>query len=244
VHRILLHNHSTWSDGTLSLTQITRLGTLLGASAVAMSEHDFDFTPLKWDDYKEACRAESRKECILIPGIEYSSPDDNIHIVTVGTTRYFGARRDLLDTLSAVHAEGGACILAHPRRHDSFKLVTPELVKRIDAIEIWNRKADGLLPVRSYYRFAKTNALTATVGIDLHTRRQIFPMWNIMEAHTGPLDGVALATALRHHTIRPAWLMGNLDTGLDNEFSIGVATLAVAEFLRHGLLNLRDAINK
>ena len=209
-HRILLHNHSTWSDGTLSLTQIAQLGNHLGASAVAMSEHDFDFTPLKWDDYKEACRAEFTKECALIPGIEYSSPDDNIHIVTVGITRYLGARRDLLDTLSTVRAEGGASILAHPRRRDSFKLVTPELVKCIDAIEIWNRKADGLLPVRSYYRFAKANALAATVGMDLHTRRQIFPMWNIIEAGTGPLDGTALATALRHHTIRPAWVMGNL----------------------------------
>jgi predicted metal-dependent phosphoesterase TrpH len=240
--RILLHNHSTWSDGQLSLAEIAGLGKCLGASAIAMSEHDFDFTPQKWQDYTEACRLESTKSCALIPGIEYSSSDDNIHIVTVGTTSYFGARGDLLETLSAVRAEGGASILAHPRRRDSFEIITRELLQRIDAIEIWNRKVDGLLPVRSYFKFAKACALAATVGMDLHTRRQIFPMWNVVDAGTGPLDGKTLATALRNRTITPAWIVGNLGPGLDRDFSVGIGTLAVAEGLRRILRDFRDAI--
>ena len=96
-HRVLLHNHSTWSDGQLSLKEVARIGEKLGASAVAMSEHDFDFTPQKWKEYTEACRLESTKSCTLIPGIEYSSVDDNIHVVTVGATSYFGARRNLVE---------------------------------------------------------------------------------------------------------------------------------------------------
>jgi hypothetical protein len=150
-HRVLLHNHSTWSNGQLSLKEVARVGEQFGVSAIAMSEHDFDFTPQKWEEYREACRFESTKSCLLIPGIEYSSPDDDIHVVTVGAVSYFGARRDLVETLAAVRAEGGATILAHPRRRDSFYKITPELLQQIDAIEIWNRKVDGLAGPLVFY---------------------------------------------------------------------------------------------
>jgi predicted metal-dependent phosphoesterase TrpH len=242
-HRVLLHNHSTWSDGQLSLNEVVRVGERFGASAIAMSEHDFDFTSQKWSDYIEACRLASTKSCVIIPGIEYSSPDDDVHVVTVGAEGYFGARRDLTETLAAVHAEGGANILAHPRRRDCFGKITPELLHHIDAIEIWNRKVDGLLPVRSYFDFAKTYSLAITVGMDLHTWRQIFPMWNIVIAHTGPLDGKFVAGALRDRTITPACFIGRLSQGLAHPYSIEIGTLAAAEKLRRLLRGLRDFAN-
>jgi predicted metal-dependent phosphoesterase TrpH len=242
-HRVLLHNHSTWSDGRLSLKEVARLGGWVGASAIAMSEHDFDFSPQKWAEYKEACRLESTKACLLIPGIEYSSPDDNIHVVTIGAMSYFGARRDLVETLAAVRAEGGATILAHPRRRDSFNKITPELLQQIDAIEIWNRKVDGVLPVRSYFRFARSRDLATTVGMDLHTRRQIFPMWNIVAAAPGPIDGEVIAAALRTGAIAPACFMGQLSPALDHGFSVKIGILTAAERLRELLRELRDTIS-
>src|SRR5258708_39714909 len=102
IHRVVLHNHSTWSDGTMSLATIARLGENLRVSAVIMSEHDFDFTLPKWQDYVEACRLASTPKCQIVPGIEYSSPNDDIHIVTMGTPRFHGARNDLVETISAV----------------------------------------------------------------------------------------------------------------------------------------------
>jgi predicted metal-dependent phosphoesterase TrpH len=241
-HRVLLHNHSTWSDGQLSLKEVVRVGEQFGVSAIAMSEHDFDFTPEKWEAYKQACRLESTKSCQLIPGIEYSSPDDDIHVVTVGAASYFGARRNLVETLAAVRAEGGATILAHPRRRDSFHKITPELLQQIDAIEIWNRKVDGLLPVRSYSAFAKDRNLATTVGMDLHTRRQIFPMWNLVVADHGPVDGKVIATALRSRSIEPACFMGQLSPALAHSFSLEIAILAAAERIRRLLRGLRDIV--
>ena len=206
-----------------------------------MSEHDFDFSPLKWAKYIEACRSESTKSCVLIPGIEYSSPDDNVHVVTIGTMNYFGARRNLLETLSAVRADGGATILAHPRRRNAFSGITSELLRHIDGIEIWNCKVDGLLPVRSYFRFAREQNLATTVGMDLHSRRQIFPMWNLLTARSEPLDGKAIASALRDRLIAPAWLMGNLIPELNRDFSIEIGVLTIAEAVRSTLREVRDA---
>jgi hypothetical protein len=238
---VWLHNHSTWSDGHISLRAIARLGELLGASAVVMSEHDFDFTPTKWEDYVEACRVASTTKCVIIPGVEYSSPDDDIHVVTMGTSHFHGARQDLVETLSAVRTEGGAAVLAHPRRRDSFHKISEDLVATLDGVEIWNRKVDGLSPVDIYFRLARNRGLAPIVAMDLHTWRQIFPMWNEMSAGPEPLDGNAVAAALRNRQIAPACILGKLEAGLDSGFSFALSTLAVAERLRGLLRDLRDA---
>jgi hypothetical protein len=241
---VFLHNHSTWSDGHMSLNTIARLGARLGASAVVMSEHDFDFTPTKWGDYVQACREASTVRCDIIPGIEYSSPDDDIHVVTMGTSRFHGARRDLPETLSWVRQEGGAAVLAHPGRRDSFNKISQDLVDVLDGIEIWNRKVDGLLPVNDYFRFAQNRGLAPIVAMDLHTWRQIFPMWNEIPAGPKPLDGNIVATALRKRLIAPACIMGKLEAGLDRGFSPALGTLAAAEQFRRILRNIRDTARR
>jgi predicted metal-dependent phosphoesterase TrpH len=242
IQRVLLHNHSTWSDGHMSLSTIARLGELLGASAVVMSEHDYDFTSLKWDDYINACRHASTRKCAVVPGIEYSFHNDDIHIVTVGTPYFHGACRDLVDTITAVRAEGGAAVLAHPHRRNCFDKITNEVLTVLDGIEIWNRKVDGLLPTKLYFEFARRHALATTVGMDLHTWRQIFPMWNKIDAGAEPLDGKIVATALRQRTITPACILGGLAASFEGRFSIALGALASAERARCMLRDMRDVI--
>jgi len=226
----------------MSLSVIARLGERLGASAVVMSEHDFDFTPLKWDDYVEACLRASTPGCVMIPGIEYSSPNDDIHVVTMGTPRFHGARRDLLETILAVRMEGGAAVLAHPRRRDVFNKITGDLLDVLDGIEIWNRKVDGLLPVNAYFKLARNRALAPIVAMDLHTWRQVFPMWNEISADPDPLDGKSVATALRERRIAPACVLGRLEAGLDGASSLALRSLVAAEHLRRLLRDIRDAV--
>ena len=69
------------------------------------------------------------------------------------------------ETLAEVRAEGGATVLAHPSRRNCFEKITSEMLGQLDAIEIWNRKADGLLPIRSYFDFARLHNLGATVSM-------------------------------------------------------------------------------
>jgi hypothetical protein len=226
----------------MSLSTIARLGELFGASAVVMSEHDYDFTPLKWDDYVNACRQASTRKCTVVPGIEYSSHNDDIHIVTVGTPHFHGTHRNLVDRIMAVRAEGGAAILAHPRRRDCFNRITKEVLTVLDGVEIWNRKVDGVLPARLYFAFARSHALATTVGMDLHGWRQVFPMWNEIDAGFKPLDGKIVATALRQRKISPACILGGLAPRLEGGFSIVLGTLASAERARCMLRAVRDVV--
>jgi predicted metal-dependent phosphoesterase TrpH len=240
VRRVLLHNHSTWSDGRMTLQTVARLGAYLGASAVVMSDHDYEFTTLKWDEYTNACRQASTRKCAVIPGIEYSSANDDIHVITVGTPHFHGARRNLVDTMTAVRAEGGAAILAHPSRRRCFDKITSDLLAVLDGIEMWNRKADGLLPVEVYFRFARRHGLATTIGMDLHTWRQVFPMWNEIDAAPGPIDGRIVAAALRQRQIAPAFVLGRLASSLDSGSSIKLGILSLAEGARRVIRDVRD----
>jgi hypothetical protein len=242
ISRILLHNHSTWSDGRMSLDRIVRLGARLGAAAVVMSEHDFYFTPQKWEEYVNACQLASTERCTIIPGIEYSSPSDKIHVITMGSPYFYGARGDLVETLAAVRAAGGASVLAHPSRKGCFEMLSGEVINLLDAVEIWNRKVDGLLPVKAYFEFARSLNLATTVGMDLHSWRQIFPMWNEIDVHDG-IDGKSVALALRARAIKPAaCLIGKLENSLNAKSSLALTSLAAAEKCRCMLRNLRDGI--
>jgi predicted metal-dependent phosphoesterase TrpH len=226
----------------MSLDGIAKLGEKLGATAVVMSEHDYCFTPLKWDEYLVACRQASTSRCKVIPGIEYSSPDDDFHVLSVGTPRFHGARRDLVDTLAEIRAEGGATVLAHPSRKNCFGKITPEILDQLDAIEIWNRKTDGLLPVKSYFQFSRARELGTTVGMDLHTWRQIFPMWNEIYSDSRVLDGRSIAASLRQRETVPACIVGKLAPCLGSDVSPALMILSAAERCRRVIRDMRDAI--
>jgi predicted metal-dependent phosphoesterase TrpH len=241
VRRVLLHNHSTWSDGKMSLDAVVRLGERLDAAAIVMSEHDYHFTHDKWDSYVEACSAASTGKCQLIPGIEYSSPDDRLHVLAVGSSKFHGARNDILETLTAVRESNGANILAHPLRKKAVEAVTKETLDLLDAIEIWNRKADGLAPVKDHVFFAKDHRLAMTLGMDLHTYRQAFPMWNEIETDSKRLTGPLIATAIKEQKIVPACIFGKI--GPDVDGSMIIRLLNSAEMCRRLLRDARDGFN-
>ena len=239
-YRILLHNHSVWSDGQMSLQTVAKWGLRFGADAVVMSEHDYHFTQTKWDDYKEACREASTNKCKIIPGIEYSSPADQIHIPTVGVDRFYGARRDIVELLSDIKAGGGAAVLAHPTRKNALAYLSADAENLLDGIEIWNRKVDGVLPVRSHYQLARTRNLATTIGMDLHTYRQVFPMWNEIETTSASLDGQSIADAIRARRITPACIFGKIAPGLGDRPSAAIRLLSATERLRRLARDFRD----
>ena len=169
-------------------------------------------------------------------------PNDDIHVVTMGASDFHGARRDLVETLSVVRNHGGAAVLAHPRRRDALRGVTTELLDMLDGIEIWNRKLDGLMPVAAYIEFARNNGLSPVVAMDLHTWRQVFPMWNEIQAGDKQIDGDVVAQALRERQIAPGCIAGKLQTSFNGGFSLGLIFLAVAEHVRRHLRDVRDSI--
>jgi predicted metal-dependent phosphoesterase TrpH len=72
-----LHNHSTFSDGLLSPTQLIELATRTGVDAIALTDHD------NTDGLAEAAEAAQRGGIELVPGVEISVSwgDTTLHVV-------------------------------------------------------------------------------------------------------------------------------------------------------------------
>ena len=68
-----------------------------------MTEHDQGFSADRFADYRAACAAASTPRCRLIPGIEYSSPENDVHILTWGMEGYLAEYRPVQETLEGMH---------------------------------------------------------------------------------------------------------------------------------------------
>lgn len=208
--RVVLHAHSVWSyDGHWPLDRIARVFGRLGADAVMMTEHDTGFPPERFAEYRAACAAASTPRCRLIPGIEYSDPGNDIHILTWGIDRFLGEGRPVEATLGDVRAAGGVAVFAHPARREAWRLFRENWVPLLDGIEIWNRKSDGLAPGREALRLQAGTGLAPTVGIDFHRPKHIYPLSHAAEGAAGTGDGpgdgleAALVEAIREGRLAP-----------------------------------------
>jgi hypothetical protein len=72
-----LHNHSRFSDGLLSPTQLIELAARTGVDAIALTDHDTT------DGLEEAARAAQQAGIVLVPGVEISVSwgDTTLHVV-------------------------------------------------------------------------------------------------------------------------------------------------------------------
>lgn len=176
--RVVMHAHSTWSyDGRWSLERLARMYGKLGADALMMSEHDTGFDLSRFGEYRAACSKASTERCTLVPGIEYSSPDNDVHVLTWGLEEFLGEHRPVLDTLRDVRALGGVSILAHPVRRKAWQQIQPEWFELLDGIELWNRKSDGISWGVEALSLLRDSGLPAFVGHDFHRLRQIWPLY-------------------------------------------------------------------
>lgn len=205
--RAVAHVHSTWSyDGTLTLDELAHLFGRLRYRAVLLTEHDRGFTEARWADYQRACSAASTADVELVPGIEYSDAGNDVHVLVWGCDRFLGERRATSELLIDVRAARGVAVLAHPARRDAGARLSDEAVGLLDGVEVWNRKYDGIAPSRAAATLrARAGHLRPFVGLDLHTRRQLFPLTTLLPG-TARLDRPAIFSALRDYRYAPETL--------------------------------------
>lgn len=195
--RTVLHAHSHWSyDAKWPLERIARTYDKLGVDAVMMTEHDTGFDPDRFAEYRAECAAASTSRCTLVPGIEYSDPDNVVHILTWGLHEFLAEHRPVLDTLRDVTERRGAAIFAHPVRRRAWTEFDPAWIPHLSAIELWNRKSDGITWGTEAARLVAETGLPATVGQDFHHPRLIYPLTMVLPVQAGAEGGTELEAAL------------------------------------------------
>ena len=185
------HVHSEWSDdGSWPLSRIAATFARRGCQVVLMSEHSRGFTAAKWDDYRQACADASTDRVVLVPGIEYGDLDDVVHIPVWGQVPFFGDAPPIGDLLKQAAHAGGTAVWAHPWRRAAWQRCDPAWWDYLGAVEVWNRKYDGIAPNRDSLALARQHEAAQFVALDFHTRRQLFPL-SLGLSVTGPAsDGL------------------------------------------------------
>jgi hypothetical protein len=198
------HVHSDWSyDGSWTLSDLARAFAQRGYRAVLMAEHDRGFDPGRWSEYREACAAASTPDLLLVPGMEYASPDEDVHVPVWGSGSFLGSGLPTGTLLSRAAEQGRLAVIAHPRRRDVWQRLDPAWLGLAHGIEIWNRKYDGWAPFAPARSIAEHSGLVSYVGLDFHSARQFAPLAMEVDLDDGAVDEPALLAALAARTGRP-----------------------------------------
>jgi predicted metal-dependent phosphoesterase TrpH len=169
VKLVELHCHTIYSNSktTECLTtprQLLEAAKSRGLSAIAITDHD------TMDGYKKAKLLAKEYGITLIPAVEIDT-DCSGQILAYGIKTLPPAGLTPVETIKAVHDQGGVAIIPHPfdllRKMPNIKNV----FKHADGIEVANYGA--VFNTRSR-RFAKTNGIkVTTAGSDAHHRSLI-----------------------------------------------------------------------
>src|SRR6185295_15165799 len=106
-----------------------------------------------------ACARISTSEMLVVPGIEYSDPDNRLHVLVWGPAPFLRAGLPTATLLEAVEPTVSLAVLAHPSRRDAWRCFDPRWAERLLGIEAWNRKYDGWAPSRTATRLLHTTRL-------------------------------------------------------------------------------------
>jgi hypothetical protein len=197
------HSHSTLShDGKLSIPELARFFRERGYQFLCLTEHAEDLDSGKVERMLEECAAVSAKDFLMLPGNEFICMGD-VHLLGLGAADLIGST-DPVEVARAIRAQGGFSVLAHPRRIDWQ--CPPEVLRTIDAIEIWNVGYDGkYLPaaqaLESFRRMRAVNQeLLALPGHDFHRRESFYPVG--VEMNVVRLERGAVLAGLREGCYR------------------------------------------
>jgi PHP-associated len=129
-----LHVHSFLGDGALSAPHLLLEARRRGLDAIAVTNHNQVVVA-------RATSALSRLigGPIVIVGEEITSP--GWHLIGVGLQRTVGWRQSLPEAIAAVHAQGGAAILAHPTSR-YWPAISDDALRTLDGSEVGHPAAE------------------------------------------------------------------------------------------------------
>lgn len=195
-----MHVHSTWSyDGKWELPKLANAFASRGYNVALMTEHDLGFNEERRRAHRDACRAASTDQLLVLPGIEYSDPSNTIHILVWGDVPFLGAGQDTQRMLERAAEHGGVCVMAHPSRRAAWQKFQMEWLKFLAGIEVWNRKTDGWSPSKDARKLILQTGASPVVGLDFHSARQFFPLTVCLNVE-GKAEEAKILDALRRHS--------------------------------------------
>ena len=193
----VIHTHSTYSDGDLTLPEIRDVYRAAGCAFVAMTDHAESFHIERMREYIAECAALSTPDFLMIPGVEFTC-ERRMHVLGIGVTD-LGVGRNPVDVFAHVARAGGLSVIAHPHA-DNFAWIE-SLEALPHGIEAWNSKYDGRYAPRvaTFDLLVRLQArrpdMRAFYSQDYHWRRQFRGLF--LEVEAASLERVDILAAFR-----------------------------------------------
>ncbi|QDP94593.1 hypothetical protein FOE78_00495 [Microlunatus elymi] len=192
--RLAAHIHSDFSDDCdWPLIKIVRRLRWMGYDGAMVCEHDRTMTDEKWQLIVRTCEQISATGFLIVPGIEYQDPSHTIHLPVYGEIPFLGSSPAVPELLSHARSHGAVSVFAHPARRSAHDHFDPAWFADLTAIEVWNRKYDGVRPNTWALRTAAENNLMQFTALDFHGPRQLFPLSVRVRASAGDTAGGVVA---------------------------------------------------
>ena len=169
--RFDLHIHSEQSfDGCMSLSEIVRLARERGLNGVAICDHDrvLESVP-EYDDF------------LVIPATEIST--ERGHLLGLFVREPIETRQ-FSEAVTAIHAQGGLAVIAHPFEHSKDEHRLDDVMSRLDGVEIWNSRADRKNKNANAMarELARKWEMPVTAGSDAHVPEEVGGGVTVLEA--------------------------------------------------------------
>lgn len=176
--RLAPHIHTDGSDdSSWSLSRLVATLRRAGFDGALVCDHDRTMDDDAWLRLQSEChRVGDASGFLLVPGIEYQDAEHVVHLPVFGAAPFYGRSPDIGEVIARARSDGAAPVLAHPARRDAWRRVDPSWARDLAAIEVWNRKYDGLRPHTWALAWAREHRVAMTVALDWHGPRQLFPL--------------------------------------------------------------------
>jgi len=208
-----LHAHTTWSDGILTVAELVDLYGRAGFDVLAVTDHVLrerepgsrsihagNFDVYLGEIQDEAERAWWTYRMLVLPGVELTDehvqPEEAAHVVTVGTSRFYGLDDGLDAALDRAKDDGCLLIGAHPYApEEAGKSLRG--TARFAASPEWAREAVHRLELinrHDFFHWVARNLLPAVANGDFHRPEHL---WTWKTVVSSPQEPQAVLDLLR-----------------------------------------------
>jgi len=173
--RIDLHVHSSYSrDASGTPKEILSLCRKVGLDGIAITDHNAMAGSL------EAFSLSRGMDVTVVRGVEVSTRDG--HVLALGVRELIPRGLIVAETIEKIHAAGGVCVAAHPKRFPSGVGLDIARDGKFDAIEILNSgsSARGNALAR---KLAERKGAAVTAGSDAHAMDQVGRAFTIVDGN-------------------------------------------------------------
>jgi processive 1,2-diacylglycerol beta-glucosyltransferase len=204
------HIHTNYSDGRLTVPEVVDFYGARGFDCICITDHWTDprrligklarLTPftLSYDQIeeyfeviaREARRAWRRYGMLVMTGLEFNQDGptrkSSAHLLGLDLREPISPRLDLLETIAAIHRQGGLAVAAHPH------LMKSEWAK--ETLYLWEHQ-EQFIPVIDAWEIANRNNLFSLVSLkrlpflansDFHKPKHIYSWKTLLQCEKDP----------------------------------------------------------